>query len=688
MRRIIVAVWTACVLGAAVAAAQSAAEGEKLLEAARHKEVVSGDLKGAAEQYRKIATQFAKQPEIAAEALYQLGQCQEKLGQAEARRSYERVVREYGSAHSAGAAKARLAALGGAAGTDQQTMRPVWTGRAVSSEWSISQDGRFVTYPDWDSGNLGLHDLTTGRERLLTKDGSWKPGANQYAEMSAISRDGKQVAYAWYDDKTDAYELRALSLTGDTTPRQILRSADINYIEPVDWSPDGKWIVAEVSRKNRADEVVLIGAADGSLRIVKSAQQGGSWRVSGFSADGKNVAYTRTAGNGTGQAAYVASVDGAAETPLVRGALSGPAAWTPDGTHIVFISDLSGAPGLWSIAVTDGKPVGEPKQLKASFADVVGLRFTRDGSMFYTVRKNPSDIYVAGLDSAGKLTGEPKRINQRIGSSWGRVAWLPDGKSLSFWNRVPIGALVEHTVATGEEREILGGKTGRIPYGYMGWFPDGTLAARDAGKSLLLKLDGKSGAELKRWSISQLGTRAGSFAPSPDQMTVYHVEKDANCQGSTCRFSVGARDVETGRDREVLTVQGSFIRGLSVSPDGKQLAAVLIDVRGRAVLVASTAGGEPREIYRGGSDNEGGFLYLVWTADGKHVLATRALPKGGGELWSFPVSGGAPEKSAMKCRPMEQPAVGPDGSQIALVGGSNEAEIWVITGLLNEIAKR
>ncbi|MBK7931236.1 MAG: tetratricopeptide repeat protein [Bryobacterales bacterium] len=77
-------------------AAQPATAGKEL-EAAMHKEVVQGDLKGAAEQYRRIATQYAKQPGIAARALYQLGQCQEKLGQAEARKSYERVVKEYGA---------------------------------------------------------------------------------------------------------------------------------------------------------------------------------------------------------------------------------------------------------------------------------------------------------------------------------------------------------------------------------------------------------------------------------------------------------------------------------------------------------------------------------------------------------------------------------------------------------------
>lgn len=84
-----------------------------------------------------------------------------------------------------------------------------------------------------------------------------------------------------------------------------------------------------------------------------------------------------------------------------------------------------------------------------------------------------TDVYRAGLDPAtGKLTTEPTRVNQRaVGNSWGRVARLPDGKALSFWNRQPVPALVIHALATGQEREVWGGKSGRTSTGYAGWFP-------------------------------------------------------------------------------------------------------------------------------------------------------------------------------------------------------------------------
>ena len=77
------------------------------LESATHREVVRGDLKSAAAQYRAILGQSNVPRPIAARALYRLGQCLEKSGRlAEARDAYSRLLREY-SDQSATAALAR-----------------------------------------------------------------------------------------------------------------------------------------------------------------------------------------------------------------------------------------------------------------------------------------------------------------------------------------------------------------------------------------------------------------------------------------------------------------------------------------------------------------------------------------------------------------------------------------------------
>jgi hypothetical protein len=80
---------------------------ERQLEAAVHREMVTGDITGAIDLYRAILAQAGVPVPLAARALLHLGQCQEKLGQRrEARATYARVVRDY-AAESAIAAEAR-----------------------------------------------------------------------------------------------------------------------------------------------------------------------------------------------------------------------------------------------------------------------------------------------------------------------------------------------------------------------------------------------------------------------------------------------------------------------------------------------------------------------------------------------------------------------------------------------------
>src|SRR5512140_1136792 len=75
------------------AAPQRNGQADVLFERAVQKETADGDLKGAIEMYRKLAAGANRA--VAAKALIRMGQCYEKLGDADARKAYERVVREF-----------------------------------------------------------------------------------------------------------------------------------------------------------------------------------------------------------------------------------------------------------------------------------------------------------------------------------------------------------------------------------------------------------------------------------------------------------------------------------------------------------------------------------------------------------------------------------------------------------------
>ena len=131
----------AALLGALLALPAAAqVKAEVALRAAMETETVKGDLKGAIEQYKKVAQ--AGDRAIAARALIRMAECYQKLGDAESRKIYERVVREYADQNEAVAvARTRLggSAVAHSAGI---VTRQVWTGPKVDVTGAVSPDGR------------------------------------------------------------------------------------------------------------------------------------------------------------------------------------------------------------------------------------------------------------------------------------------------------------------------------------------------------------------------------------------------------------------------------------------------------------------------------------------------------------------------------------------------------------------
>lgn len=93
--------------------------------------------------------------------------------------------------------------------------RQVWAGPEVDDEGGVSPDGRYLTYTDWNTGDLAVRDLATGENHHLTQNGKW---TGEYAEVSVPSADGKQVAYGWFNGSF--WELRVMVIDG-SKPRTI-----------------------------------------------------------------------------------------------------------------------------------------------------------------------------------------------------------------------------------------------------------------------------------------------------------------------------------------------------------------------------------------------------------------------------------------------------------------------------------
>src|SRR5882672_1835323 len=135
---------------------------ESMLGAALHQEEVQGDLKGAIAAYQKVLATPGVNRKTAAEALVHMGQCYEKLGDAESSKAYERVVKDYGDQKEAVAvAMARLGGSDATPRTNGVVTRQVWKGPQVAIYARVSPDAHQLSFVDQMTGNLALHDLST-----------------------------------------------------------------------------------------------------------------------------------------------------------------------------------------------------------------------------------------------------------------------------------------------------------------------------------------------------------------------------------------------------------------------------------------------------------------------------------------------------------------------------------------------
>jgi Tol biopolymer transport system component len=670
----------------------ASAQGQKdqqprlLLEEATKKEVVDGDLKGAIETYQRILKLEGVPRGVAARTLLHLGQCYEKLGTTEARNAYERIVREFADqSEEANLARGRLAALGGR-DTAMRT-RQVWTGPADDLLGAVTGDGRYLTLQDWPSENVGIRDLLTGQKRLLThKD----PNSHEFASLSVPSPDGRLVAYAWYN-KESTTDLRLVGMDG-SNPRVLAEDPEFPEAEPFDWSPDGKQVLTVFYKKRGGSRLALVSVADGAVHVLKTFELSGPKRAR-FSPDGRYVAYDiqQSAGSASYDV-FALAVESGRESAIVRHPANDILFdWTPEGTRLLFGSDRAGTMGVWWVKVTGGEPGEAAEAVRPDIGqDVRPFGFTRDGSYYYRVRTNRSDVFLAELDFAtGRVLSPPSLATQRLAGANSRPAWSPDGQKLLFHSRRGSGAgwgaaaLSVRDTASGEVRGV---PTRLETIARAGWFPDGQslLAIVQTASSwpaqFRINVQTGDAEPIELFRVAGIGGAGWTR----DGKTLFFQRWGSSGKGS----AIVARDVATGQEREIHSLAGPAVYASSpmVSPDDRHVAVAVNEFdesRSRTVLVVSVAGGEARILVR---DTRLPWPPAIAWAPGSRGVLFVKQPNADDprtELWLVPLEGGEPRKLDLAARDMRDLAVHPDGRRLAYTSGDDRSEVWVMENFLS-----
>jgi Periplasmic component of the Tol biopolymer transport system len=299
-----------------------------------------------------------------------------------------------------------------AAQKPEVVLKRAWSDNRTDATGAPSPDGRYVSYVHWMTANLAVRDMATGETRDLTTEGTWNE-PDQFAYYSIWDPDGRSIAYTWFNK--DVHELRIVGLDGGQ-PRVLVRNKELSWIQPMSWSSDGQFILAQFRTLERVNQIVLVSVADGTSRVVKSLDWRWPQRMS-LSPDGRFIVYDFPPTEKARQRdIYLLSADGSGERVLIDHPADDYApVWTPDGQGVIFLSNRAGSVGAWMADVSAERVAGEARLVKPDMGRLTPLGFTTDGTLYYGVAsyENGGDVMVAGLDlSTGGVSQTPRRAIQ------------------------------------------------------------------------------------------------------------------------------------------------------------------------------------------------------------------------------------------------------------------------------------
>jgi Tol biopolymer transport system component len=686
--------WTgfaAVLLTVAPLVAQKPEAAESLLQTAVKREVVDGNLAGAIEGYKKALAAAKGNRSVAAKALIGMAECYQKLGDAQSRAIYDRVIRDYADQKEAVAAARAGLGVKVASNIGGNT-RQVWTKLGGSPYGPVSRDGRYVAFTSYagpgrrGSQNLAVHDLITGADLVLTQNESpvERPG------MSVFSPDSRQIGYTWIVQGVSE-ELRIMELNGNSPAKSRVLFKTDDRFRAQDWSLDGKWIAVGIRRKDHIVQLGLVSTSDGTLRVLKSIDWAGSTKVY-FSPDSRYLAYDLPSSeNSEKRDIFVIAVDGSREVPaVIHPANDRLAGWTPGGKHLLFISDRNGRPALWSLPFESGRPQGNPVMLRPDFGanhdDYLGA--TRTGELYFSVLGGGVRVSIGSVD-LGSGKSNPATMQQFTNGIY--PAWSGDGKYLAYMSYQDGGGtfLSIYSAETGRTRELRPNLT--YP-AWPSWSPDGRsllVPAGDAkGRWGIFRIDAQT-ADVEPIAISgpeEAGFQTPQWLPDGKGI-VYGRGRKQGGDGAIVK-----RELSSGKESEIVRVkllpnQTVYTRGFVVSPDGHSLAYLTSDgtTAHTAIMLMPLAGGQPRELVK-----ISGSVYLGgWTPDNQSLLYSRNAGEGRTEALLLPINGSQPRNLDLGESFATELQMHPDGKRVAFWSNNQTAEqFWVLENFLHPLTAK
>ena len=322
--------------------------------------------------------------------------------------------------------------------------------------------------------------------------------------------------------------------------------------------------------------------------------------------------------------------------------------WSPDGKYIayrseagagLFIIPVLGAQGPGRRLTSFGyRPQWSPNGTQILFQTLTGL-------------STPGDTYyIVGID------GNPPEVvrDEFIGQHPGSVAWYPDGKQISLWEKrwdlarsspnlwtVPLGGgpAMRWEIATelAREFEVISGGNQTCDVGdSFVWAPSGKAAYfaceyRGATNIWKIELDAKT--------LQATGVERLTAGPGPDEEPAISPDGRRvafSAKSTRVRIWILPFDSSTGQIRAkgvAVTSDASEAYEPNLSPDGKKLAYSALRGGTWEIWTKSLPDGQERPLISGDYNVE----FPQWSHDGKRLVYRRIRTNSSTPEWQFRV---------------------------------------------------